>query len=56
MSELLNPLMENMDNIPKRGRPSKTAAIYVNNILIATDVAARGIDVEKLILWLIKLM
>lgn len=34
MSELINPLME---NLPKRGRPSKTAAVYVNNVLIATE-------------------
>lgn len=44
MSELLNPLMENMDNIPKRGRPSKTAAVYVNNVLIATEAEREEIN------------
>ena len=34
MSELLNPLME---NTPRRGRPSKTAAIYIDGALIVTE-------------------
>lgn len=41
MSELLNPLME---NLPKRGRPSKTAAVYVNNVLIATEAEREEIN------------
>ena len=41
MSELINPLME---NLPKRGRPSKTAAVYVNNVLIATEAEREEIN------------
>ena len=41
MSELLNPLME---NLPKRGRPSKTAAVYINNVLIATEAEREEIN------------
>ena len=41
MSELLNALME---NLPKRGRPSKTAAVYVNNVLIATEAEREEIN------------
>ena len=41
MSELLNPLME---NLPKRGRPSKTASVYVNNVLIATEAEREEIN------------
>lgn len=34
MSELLNPLME---NTPRRGRPSKTAAVYIDGVLIVKE-------------------
>ena len=34
MSELLNPLMENM---PRRGRPSKTAAVYIDGVLVVKE-------------------
>lgn len=34
MSELLNPLME---NTPRRGRPSKTAAVYIDGVLVVKE-------------------
>jgi hypothetical protein len=34
MSELLNPLME---NTPRRGRPSKTAAVYIDGVLVIKE-------------------
>ena len=34
MSELINPLME---NTPRRGRPSKTAAVFVDGVLIVKE-------------------
>ena len=33
MSELLNPLMET----PRRGRPSKTAAVYIDGVLVVKE-------------------
>lgn len=34
MSELINPLME---NTPRRGRPSKTAAVFVDGVLVVKE-------------------
>lgn len=34
MSKLLNPLME---NTPRRGRPSKTAAVYIDGVLVVKE-------------------
>nr|DAU19749.1 MAG TPA: hypothetical protein [Caudoviricetes sp.] len=34
MSELINPLME---NTPRRGRPSKTAAVYIDGVLVVKE-------------------
>lgn len=34
MSELLNPLME---TTPRRGRPSKTAAVYIDGVLVVKE-------------------
>lgn len=34
MSELLNPLLE---NTPRRGRPSKTAAVYIDGVLVVKE-------------------